>query len=161
MTSKIPSFPGKLGKLRKHNPYYVTHNTKSSADQKEYSQPVNRLVQVIIQSAFEKETQTDAEMLVLLLKHYKIDQTAENKWLQLSYSLALDTVPAFRYENASRGRPKKWTHEKKQSLKSAVNIYLKKHSNHSAKDACRHLAKKNTFQITNADSLYTRYMEAK
>ena len=100
-------------------------------------------------------------MFSLLLKHYNIEPAAENRWMRLSYHLALDTVPCFSYEKSPRGCPKKWTPEKKALLITAIEDYLTKHPNHSAMDACRHLAKKNTFQLTNEKSLYSRYMEAK
>lgn len=59
---------------------------------------------------FNKEewrAELEAEMLIALLEHYKIDLSGANKWFALALALARDSVPAFKINAAKRpGRPR-------------------------------------------------------
>jgi hypothetical protein len=49
---------------------------------------------------------SEAENLLLLMDHYRIDRDHEDRWCLLAFALARDHVPAFRAP-PKRGRPKK------------------------------------------------------
>jgi hypothetical protein len=51
--------------------------------------------------------QREIELLFALLDHYGIARNDQSSWFALSYKLAIDNVPAFRYANRGRGRPLK------------------------------------------------------
>ena len=179
MASKNIKFPGKLGKPRPHNPYYekygVLHRQTNPSrgneltrDERPPPSPAVKLVTAAlvseIETAIEKESFIDAEMFLLLFNYYNIDAQADNKWAQLSYCLAVDIVPAFRYEKASRGAPKKWNLGMQNQLIYAVANIMKKYPHFSQKDACSLLAKKEAIPVSGKNpeaTLYQRYLEAK
>lgn len=154
MSSKKPIFPGKLGKLRKHNPYLALYESEGATF-------TNKLAETIIDSEMEKEADINLEMVHLLFDHYNIDATDKDKWFELSYELALEFVPGFQYEKGARGAPKKWTKELLNNLLTSVECYLKKHPDHSAMAACKFWASKNVFPSTNPATIYNNYLKVK
>ena len=103
----------------------------------------------------------DRDLLGLLLKHYGIKDETEDRWYQLSLTLAREHVPAFRQE--SRGRGKSWSHLDEAELHLEVQILAAREYGGNESEACRQLNSESPYREMNIkpESLYSRYQRAK
>jgi len=145
--TKIPTLPNSR---RKHNPLLnYPDNTP------------NKLAEHMSDIAIDKAADLDIEMLIVLLKHYNIGIRDDDRWLQLSYELAYEYIPAFKYEAQKRGRKIKWTPETEQQLIEHVTKQKKVKPKHSILNACEELIKNKLYAGIKATTLHNRYKKIK
>ena len=103
----------------------------------------------------------DRELLGLLLKHYGIKDETEDRWYQLSLTLAREHIPAFRQE--SRGRGRSWSHLDEAELYLEVQILATREFGGNESKACRELIKEPPYSKMSIEprSLYSRYQRTK
>jgi hypothetical protein len=100
------------------------------------------------------------DKLILLLKHYKLEDT-DDPWLLLSLRLACAVVPGFRVLTKTprgRGRPKKWTHEYRSELLAAIDAVRREQNDRSIVEAILILKKRDPRRWESVTR--TRYYEA-
>jgi len=104
----------------------------------------------------------DLEMMNELIELYEIDPSNPNRWFLLSYQLANQHVPGFRYKKFARkgGAPIKWKTVTRQELVDDVFIVMGLFPHYTAKDACKWLSNINFYE-QNPPNLYNQYQNAK
>ncbi len=96
--------------------------------------------------------------LLLLLEHFGIDQTSEDRWKELARALAVAHVPGFElgpYGRSINGRPKVWHSKSYFQLWFAVWWMCKK-SGVSESEACRLLSRQPIWRERGSESVLRR-----